>query len=261
MDISNLEENSIEHFTEIAYDLRKRDISHEELGTVSDFQEAERTKNDVCSYLISIIERANTYSESLNDVVFDQATQKIVAALKQIAANSEKIEVLAEQGPHNEKFPSQRESLIASFNKQQQTIKQQLHSFELDLKLSEIQATLSQASYIETMKSEADEHVEATKKAAAQVEKVLSNLQTKSTEQGVEETKSHFGSLTMHHRRFERAWFFAFIVATVAAIAAVFVTFNAEVREVFNIKDIYAFIKHALLISAAGVAMRICLTK
>lgn len=263
MDIANINtpEGRIEHLSTMAREIAAADISQDELGSALGFHEAEEAKNHLCAYVLDILDRAKLQQERLNDVVLDQSLQQVAAALKQVQTNIDHIQKLVEQGPHNEKFPTQRTNYIAAIQKQLTTSKQQIHAFELDLKLCEIGETLAAQDYLAESKGKAEQAVIAAEAAAGKVETVLLNLQNKSAGQGVSESQSHFGDLKSGHRRFEWSWFTAFVVATAGAGCAIYHIVLIEPPDLLTVKFGVAFLQKALLLSAAGVAMRLSLAK
>ncbi len=263
MDIAKIgtPEGDIEHLISMAKELAVTDISREELGSALGFHEAEEAKSEICTYVINILGRAQKYQEELNSAALDQSLKAIAGVLKHVSANADNIEKLVEQGVHNEKFPAQRTNLISGIQKQLVTAKQQLYTFELDLKLCHIEELLGREDYLTEVKNEAEKNLDATKAATSKIEKVLENLQNKTVSQGLDESQSHFASLKVNHRRFERAWFGAFVIACVAAAVIVYCIFSLDPPEALDVTFGVGLLQRALLLSAAGVGMRLCLTK
>ena len=263
MDIAeiNTPKGRIQHFSAMANQVAAEDISQDELGRALGFHEAEEAKNKVCAYVISILERAERQREVINEVVLGQALELVASVLKNVQTHIEHIQRLVEQGVHNDKFPAQRTSYIAGIQKQLPAAKQQLHFFELDLKLCEIKEALSAQDYLADAKSKAEQAVLAAQSAAGKVDTVLLNLQNKSVTQGLDESTSHFGDLKKNHRVFERCWFAALVISAAGAGCAIYHIVSVPPPELLTVKAGFAFLQKALLLSAAGVAMRLSLTK
>ena len=263
MDIAKIgsPEEEIKHNILNARNLSSRDISRAELGSSLGFNKAEETKSEICEYIIDILSQAQKHEKKMNAAALDQALKTIAGVLKHVSSNADKIEMLVIQSLHTEEFPKQREQLIAEISNQLVTVKQQLHTFELDLKLSNIEELLSREHYFSEIKVEAEEHLNATKAVTSKVEKILENLRNKTVLYGLDESQSHFGSLKVNHRRFERAWFWAFIIAYIAATVIVYLIYSLDPPEALNAVFGVELLQRMLLLSAAGVGMRLCLTK
>lgn len=263
MDLANIKtpESRIEYFSSMSKEIASKNIAKDELGSAFGFHEAENAKNQLCSYLIDILQRAQQQQNDLNDVVLDQSLEYVASSLNELQSNIEQVQQLVDQGVHNQQFPTQRTNCIASFQKQVATVKRKLHAFELDLKLCEIKEVLSGQDYLSSAKLQADQAVAAAEAAAGKVDTVLLNLQNKSLAQGIDESKSHFGILKASHATFEWSWFVAFLLSSFGAGLAIYHIVSVPPPEVLTVTYGFTFLQKMLLLSAAGVAMRLCLTK
>ncbi|WP_413614773.1 hypothetical protein MRB56_12760 [Halomonas cupida] len=262
--MSKLEEK-IESLGTMLSDINDQDISHDELGVANGFHEAQEAKDESCSYLSAIVDRLRQYSDKLNSVIVDEKITQIEQWLAQADKYAEQVDNLAGSGVHEANFPKQRTNLLDAIRKQKESLKKNLYSLELDLKLCEVSEKLEDQEFFNEARSNAADYIEKAEDAASKVEKVLDAVQQKTINTQVGESAAQFGDLVDHHKDYERNWFIAVVVSAILLCVAVFYAVwwmpdtLSEGQSSFEF--LVGFLKKIVLISIAGVFVRVSLAK
>lgn len=255
----------IEAFESEISEIRKADIAHDELGVANGFHEADVAKDSACSYLGEIVERLGNHLGDLNDAIVGEKLTQIEQWFAQIRKQIEQIDNLAKSGVHEANFPKQRTNFITAVETQVTSLKKQLYPLELDLKLCELGSKLEDYEYFRNAKSKASELVADAQGASEKINKVLGAIQDRTVQTGVDESAGQFGELLKHHRDYEKYWLIATAVSALVLCGAVFYALLAFPSlpngEQSTATFIVAFLKRLVLISVAGVFVRVSLSK
>jgi hypothetical protein len=255
----------IESFQAELNGILESDIAHDELGVANGFHEAQVAKNSACDYLGGVLERLAAHLNNLNDAIVAEKLAQTEQWFTQIKKQIEQINNLAESGVHEANFPNQRTKFISSVETQVTNLKKQLYPLELDLKLCELGTKLEDYEYFKNAKSKATQLVSDAESASDQIKKILAAVQDKTVQSGVDESSGQFGELLLHHRAYERNWLIATAVCALILCAAVYyaiAAFPSLPSEEQSLAALtVAFLKRLVLISIAGVFVRISLTK
>lgn len=246
-------------------EINDRDISHEELGVANGFHEAQEAKDEACSYLSGIVERLRRYSDRLNSVIVNEKITQIEQWVDQTVKHADQIDNLASSGVHEANFPKQRINFLAAVQKQKEALKKNLYSLELDLKLCEVSEKLEDQDFFKEARSNASEYIEKAEDAASKVQKVLDAVQQKTIHTQVGESAAQFGDLVSHHKDYERNWFIAVVVSAILLCASVFYAVwwmpDAPYDGQSSFEFLVGFLKKIVLISIAGVFVKVSMTK
>jgi len=262
--MSELEEK-IETLEAKVSEINDRDVAHDELGVANGFHEAQEAKDEACAYLSEVVERLSKYLDRLNSVIVDEKIAQIEQWLDQAVKHADQIDNLASSGVHEANFPKQRTNFLAAIQKQKEALKKNLYSLELDLKLCEVSEKLEDQEFFKDARHNASDYVEKAEDAAAKVQKVLDTVQQKTIHTQVSESASQFGDLVSHHKDYERNWFIAVVVSAILLCVAVFYAvwwmpdapYDGQSSFVFLV----GFLKKIVLISIAGVFVKVSMTK
>lgn len=256
---------TIESFQTELTQIQESDIAHEELGVANGFHDANEAKNSACSYLSGLLERLASHLPSLNDAVVAEKLGQIEQWFSQVKDHITQINTLAESGVHEANFPNQRTKLIRQIENQVNTFKKELYLLELDLKLCELGSKLEDYEYFSSAKSKARQLVADAEDALEKINKVLATVQDKIVRSGIDESSGRFGDLLAHHRVYERNWLIATGISVLVLCLTVYYAIVAfpNLPGVDQSVTVFAvtFLKRLVLISIAGIFVRISLTK
>lgn len=262
--MSELEEK-IETIETKLSELNDRDLSHDELGVVNGFHEAQEAKDQACSYILEIVERIRLYLDRLNGVIVDENILKIEQWLAQTVKQADQIDNLTKSGVHEANFPKQRENIITTVKNQKNSIKKNLYLLEVDLKICEVSEDIEDQEFFKEARTNASDYVTKAEEAASKVQKVLDSVQQKTINTQVSESASQFGDLVSHHKTYERNWFIAVLASAIFLIVAVSyavwwmpdMPYDGQPYFLFLI----GYLKKIVLISMAGVFVKVSMTK
>jgi len=96
---------------------------------------------------------------------------------------------------------------------------------------------------------------------AAEVEKLLNNLQDRTIKKGVADAAETFSLLRDNHANNEKNWFRAFIVAGLVTLAAVLYVAFTPLESALGYLMASAIVRRVLLISTPAVIMQLSLSK
>ena len=246
-------------------DIQKLDISHDELGVANGFHDAQKVKNKSCSYLENILTSLEKYEDALNDAIVTEKLTQIEQWYSKIKNHIKHIDNLAASGVHEANFPNQRTNFINAIINVDNELKKNLYPLELDLKLCELREKISDSDYFQEAKSKANEYVSAAEDSASKIQKVLDAVQQKTIHTGVDESAGQFAELVGHHKDHEKYWLIATAISTLTLCFTVY--YAVWCMPIVPTEDqstayfIVAFLKRLILVSIAGVFLRISLTK
>ena len=175
--------------------LAERDIAHVELGTVSGFQDGERQKNELCSYVEQILGMVEKVGEYVSQPILEAGFTHVDQRLQQMTNLADQIDELASQGVHNENFPNQRTHHINHIEEYFTGLQRELHQVELALSLESVkqsQSVGSDSGKFQAREEEATRHAQDLARLAAEARKVLDSVQGSVLERGVDDASASF---------------------------------------------------------------------
>lgn len=244
---------------------RAENISHDELGTASNFQRAEAVKNHVCDFFIRILEIARDRTDQVTPIVLGQGIEAIRREGAALRAIVNEIERLAVQGVHTEQFLPSREREISNFEERVRQIQITLQPLENALRIARLESQGSELRGVEaqlrdTVAKVDDELTRATA-IAGDAEKILNNLQDRVMKKGIDEAQANFGALRENHNSNQNRWFVAFLVSALATLAAVVYVGFVPLNPQGTYPLVSMIIRRALVISTPAVFMQLSLSK
>jgi hypothetical protein len=241
--------------------LRNQDVSHPELGTTSGFHEAEAGKNALLDYLLRILRRAEALVGEFNETVLETRLSQVESALSVTESTVANITETIGRGIHNPQFPNERQSYIDTAITYKRQFEESLHPFELSLSVAELERQMQGGTNVAELEREARERLSEVRAIAAEAAKARSALQNSVMTKSLAEAGSSFQSLAMDHSRRESYWFAAFVIACIGAAGAVLYLVFAPIPVGDPTITTVAVIRRLLLLSAAGIMMRVTLVK
>ena len=241
-------------------ELKEANISHDELGSANGFHDAETAKNESCDFAIQLIEKIQRNHESLNLGVIDEGFNHLNGSLNRLTQFRVQIEQTVSQGIHNNNFPGQRASQITDMQSEAANLRR-AHTLEIALRVVELEKTIGDEEALKNLQQNLEQQVAKAEKAAKDAATITDTLRGKAAETGVSVAEGAFQNLSSTHEKREGRWFYAFLGSSVAFViivgCIVFTsTFEGTVSEV-----VYEIFKRLLLLSAAGLGIRITLGK
>lgn len=239
------------------------DVTHDELGIANGFHDANESINRTCEYVRKLMGDLDQWEEGVNSSILDESYDQIMGALDNLKTRSEQIESLIAngQGVNDQGFPAQRNKFINAILQQEKQLKKQLHPFELQLNQNRIDSLVSKDKYFEQAEAEAAKNKKKIEEVAASVQKTLDALQKKTTQQGVDESASHFGALYDHHKDYERNWLVVFGLTSIGLAVAVWYALSFDTSSELGISELLDFLKRLVVISIPSIFLKVSLTK
>jgi hypothetical protein len=239
---------------------RNSDISHDELGTVSGFQEAQTLKADLADYFIRILSALLEVIDRADQVLIDHVYECISGEGRYLGQIEEEIERLAKEGVHTEQFPGARTSQIEVLRERSKSAKLTLQPIEGLIRSMQLQKWL-EAGQLGEVEVAAQEKVRELEKVLGEASKALANLQTNVMEKSVAKARSTFDALAAHHRSVAFAWFGTFVAAAGVTVWAVLHVALSTTYPTGVAEAIITIFRRLLLVSVPAVFMRIALGK
>ena len=239
--------------------LSEADISHDELGTVNGFHEAQDTKQHICEYLQSIL--TWVYGENINNIIRDEKISNIESYIKAISTTSDQITTIVGDGTNNDSFPSQRQEQINEMKAHENNFKQQLHTYELDLKLAETISNLSTDELVQKRAEESKILLKGIDDTAKEANKILGIAQQQSAKAGVAKSASSFKDLKSQHNMYQYIWAVLFTISFVALMVIVWWIYELPIVKPIDEIVIVNLIKKILLLSVPIILLRVSLVK
>jgi hypothetical protein len=239
---------------------RDKDITHDELGSVGGFHEAQELKLEVSEYFLKILRDLREVFEKADPVLVCHVWERINGEGRSLGSIETEIERLVKEEFNTPQFPNRRASQISSLKERIQNVKLTLQPQETAIRTLRLEKALDskRASELEAKAAEAAQKVEGIH---AEASKVLANLQTKVMDKGVSEARGTFNTLARAHSTQAFGWFCAFTVAACftawAALHAALISWTPQDTH----EAIVGVFQRLLLISLPALFMRVALAK
>lgn len=244
-------------------DLAARDITHNELGELSGFHEAEKLEKDFANFLEELLDLASEYGQRADQVILEKGISTVETQINQMRGRCDEIDKLvAEENVHKENFPDQRKQQIEGVRTQRTNIHTALSEVKSALRVARLEALPEDQQKYQEFMNEIEKHALKVQEHVGAAEKALSTLQDRMIKQGIEELEGTFAFLRGRHATRERWWFVAFLLASAAFIVAVgdLVFFSPNLAE--KIPETIALVfRRVLMISVPAIAMKFCSSK
>ena len=255
--------------------LNKLQISHEELGENKEFKEAQQIKNEFYQHAIELFRLSkddSSISGHLTSEV-EKLVEQHASKFSRFCKNVDSLVAPDTQRPSNFNFGEERNKLLGQFRSQlDQFLAKTQHARTL-WRVNQFEKTLD-ATEIEKLKDRTNKLVEdcelavgAAKDAKEKTETLLNDLGDKIEQKTIEDAVEDFGTLASTHKLHERIWT-VLLVAFLSFLG--FAVFHAHSQISQRLEDgaqlealtgaLLGF-KNLLLISIAGVGVKIALTK
>ena len=242
-------------------ELKNTDISHDELGSANGYHSAQETKTAICDYAIELLNRVENYGDRANSGVLEDGYNHLNNSSNTLTNVIGQIEHTVTNGVHNNNFPNQRTSQIQNFENQEKAILKNTLQLEMALRVVELEESVGSNDFLKNLESKLNAELIKAKKAATDAAAITNSLTGKASAEGVAQAKGTFSSLSTAHKDREHYWFIAFIASAIAFIGAIsyalFSTPDVDTTQ----KIIYEIFRKLLLISSAGLAIRVALGK
>ncbi len=251
----------IEELIQKVAELRERDVSHPELGVANNFEEAEGQKRQLLAHLDSILGLALQLHSGITRPVLDTALQPIEKALGAVNKDVENIESTIALGIHTPEFPKKRQSFHEATLEHLKQFQATLHPFETTLRLAKLETAVTGDMTVEAMRRELQSALTDVARGKAEIEKALNNVRDNVTSKAVADVETGFSNLARGHAARERAWFIAFVAASVVlAVVIVWAAFGPATAASTG-EAILVVFRRLLLVSAAAIFLRLALGK
>jgi len=241
--------------------LQDIDISHDELGTANGYHAAEESKNSTCLFCLELIGRIERLGEYINSSIVDDGYTNLKSTADHFNAFKDQIEQTVSQGVHNNNFPNQRNSQLQQFEAHSLAIKKNTSQLEMALRLVELEQKVGNDEKLSEISEKLSNELARAKKASEEAESISETLRNKAAEKGVSTAKGAFQDLSTEHQSRERLWFIAFVISCIAFISIIIYIFVHESALDKPVEVIFEIFKRLLLLSAAGLAIKITVSK
>ncbi|BDA80188.1 hypothetical protein LPTSP3_g31180 [Leptospira kobayashii] len=236
-------EEKIEELKKLISELKSNNITFEELGN-NNFQKADAFKNEFSNYCLTILDDSIIYHSKINISILSKAINDINTVLGHISSITSKIQKLVKNGIHTPEFPNSRESSISGIKGQYENLLGLLFPLQFNIDIIKMQNEIQQLDPTETSKKIEDELV-SIKSQKKEIDKILTVLRDKTSEQFINESKNVFNSLTKIHKESEKKWFILFWITIVIFISElIFIYFN--ILNNFDSSKVYEIISKVL---------------
>lgn len=244
--------------------LIERDITEESLGAEHGFHSANKIKNNVLNYAEKLIYDAINTEIEVNESIFSDALIRINKSIDTFKREINHIDDVAKSGVHRENFPNMRKAIISRIVSEKESLFRDLSTLELSIRSSKLQSHIDNIDYFEEAKTNTDEAVGSIEINAKKIEKILTNLQDKTSKEAIDNSAAQFGSLLSHHKMYEHCWLGATILCAISLFATVHYAFSYDLTSFENgdpIVNALGLLKRVFLISLPAVFLRMTLAK
>ncbi|MBN2092439.1 hypothetical protein JW964_22650 [candidate division KSB1 bacterium] len=241
--------------------LKKINISHENLGPENGFHEAQKTKDEICEYLITLLENTEKLFNNSNKIVLNFYYKHVEQFSNEINGHNSSIDEITKKGIHNQSFPTEREQIIVGLINTQKKIHERLLEYELYLRILSIETSLQSYNSLSQISKDTENYLSEISKNAEESQKILNNLQTQIMEKGIRESKGTFNQLKNNHAKREFWWFLSAIGFALIFLILIIITYfynpnfdNTKVLAIYFIRKIF-------LISTIAIFFKISLNR
>lgn len=251
----------IEHLRAKLSGIQNNDIRHDELGTLNGFHDAEQSKNGSAALVLQTLDRLESHGAAINPVFVNTALAALKTQTTNLESLSGQIEKTVATGVNNQQFPVQRKQHLTTASTLEEQLHSQLASVDMALRIAMLEELIGDDRALTRLRKQAQDTFRAIEKDAAQIGKIVDGAQDKTFEKGVAAAKSGFASLSADHANRERYWFWSFLVCALIGLVAVAYAALGTFPANGTAELVATVFKRLLLISTAGLLMRVTLSK
>jgi hypothetical protein len=246
------------------HEIRNTDITFPTLGTGRTLESVENRKNALAEDLLWLLEDAETVAPELPTFYLRAKMVSIEGWIRNIQTIVEGAIQVFERANGNE-FDRRRSSLITLANES---------GVDENISLSEFRATVQTHALLQQVKkhnikkkgAELDAELDKVKSSSKNVELILDSLRSKLKDRAYQETLESFTKISQRHRFHSSCWFWSLIAFTLVLLGVVItvVFFPSHIESLKlepGVNTISGILRQSLLIGAALLLVRVCLTK
>jgi hypothetical protein len=253
--------DQIEKLISIVAELREKDVSHPELGTASNFEDAQTSKQRLLAYLDGILGLALQLRDQFNRAVMESSLVQVDKTLNAVRNDVTNIEEAVAAGIHTPEFPTKRTSFLKATADRLRQSEAALHPFETALRLAKLERVVTDDAGLRQTRGELEAVLAEVGRAKAEIEKALSNVRDRITQTSVKDAESGFGQLAAAHASREKAWFVAFLIAAAALAVSIGWAVTSSLQVATLPAALVSIFRKILVITTAAVFVRLALGK
>lgn len=248
--------------------IREIDISNENLGPDSGFQNAEVVKNRIVSYFLELLKSIQLFGDKINPIILEDKAEAITAYSKMIHESITRLNSVVNDGLHNEKFPKRRIGVINDFLNLEKKIISNFSDFQTKIDIAKLESSNPNENALDNILrsanakiQDADDKIQEITKIGKDVDKVLENLRRKASTENVKQSVTNFNKQFETHRNYEIFWFLITAIVAFVIIKQVSLFLENDIDIIEPIELFVFYSKRFIAIAVSLIFFRIALVR
>ena len=249
--------------------LRKKDISFQELGDIYGFRDAEVIKNRICEDFEKTIQGLDRILEAEDHSSIGEDTAehlknhfiRVQLTIKSIEDFAQKIG-REDSRQTDSSLKAERKHLIDIMNGSENDMKKDLDRQKMKIEIFDLKSLLKNDPSIDKRRRKIEEDLKETEELAKEAKQSASNIRDSASEMSRDQASQVFNERAKEHKKYAKIWLWSSVVSAAFLVVIILCVSFGEISHNNGMETlVFSIFRKVLLITTAGIFLKICLRK